>query len=192
MLRGDQALERLLQDRTVQTVLDVGTGTGHHAELMRRAGLDVTTIAIAGDADYVGDFLDYDGPPVDAIWACHVLEHCPDPGAFLRHCRRLLKPGGLLVVTVPPAKHNLVGGHVTLWNPGLLVYQLVLAGFDCSTARVASYDYNISALVHKGIALALAGLTHDEGDIERLAPYFPWPVHQNIDGRLPDVHWSCA
>jgi SAM-dependent methyltransferase len=41
------------------------------------------------------------GAAYDAITLRHVIEHVPDPVALLKHCRKLLKPGGLLVVVTP-------------------------------------------------------------------------------------------
>jgi SAM-dependent methyltransferase len=35
----------------------------------------------------------------DAVLSTQVLEHVAEPGAYLRECRRLLKPGGQLLVT---------------------------------------------------------------------------------------------
>lgn len=189
--RGRQALERLLQRPDITTVLDIGSGDGTHARLLREAGKTVTTISLQDGADYVGSFLGWPDPKTDfdAIWACHVLEHQVDPGAFLRECRRRLRPGGVLAVTVPPLKHSIVGGHVTLWNAGLLLYQLVLAGFDCSQARVGTYGYNISVLVANEPA-DLPALDCDAGDVARLARFFPVPVNEGFDGVMPDVNWT--
>ncbi len=190
-IRGGQALLRLLRMSSICTVLDVGSGVGDHALIMRKSGLDVKTVSLREPADFVGDFLTMRlRPQFDALWACHVLEHQVNPGLFLAECRDALKDGGYLFVTVPPAKHEIVGGHVTLWNAGLLLYQLILAGLDCRHAAVGTYGYNISVIVRKGDHLALPKLDNDCGDIERLAQWFPLPVAQGFDGELPDIGWQ--
>lgn len=188
MATAEQALERLLQETDLQVVVDIGSGDGYHATAMREAGRQVIAISLRPPADIVADYMETEVGPVDAIWAAHVLEHMPDVGAFLRKCHQDLRDGGLLVVTVPPLKHAIVGGHVSLWNEGLLLYRLVLAGFDCSQARVGVYGYNISVMVRKS-AITLPALAMDSGDIERLAEFFPVPVAQGFDGRLGSIRW---
>jgi SAM-dependent methyltransferase len=189
---GGQALVRLLVDYPdVATVLDIGSGTGAHATLMRAAGKHVTTVSLRQPADIVGNYLEQDWPqPFDAIWASAVLEHQPDPGLFLRRCRQNLRAGGVLAVTVPPSKNAIVGGHLTLWNSGLLLYQMIVAGFDCRAARVSGlYDsYSLSVIV-RNEAADLPPLAYDTGDIEALARFFPLPVVHGFDGRLPAVRW---
>ena len=192
ILRGEQALDRLLQYDDIKTVLDIGSGTGAHATALRNAGRQVTTISLQPPADVIGDFLRWENDRLfDAVWACHVLEHQADPGAFLRKCLDELRPGGVLAVTVPPLKHQIVGGHASLWNAGLLLYQLILAGFDCSDARVGTYGYNISVIVRKPIEpIRLPLLTQDCGDIFQLSPYFPAPLKEGFDGRLGNIRWT--
>ena len=184
-INADQALTKVL-GMAFDTVLDIGAGVGH-AEAFREAGKSVTTLNFSG-ADINGDYLKTSVPVHDCIWASHVLEHQTDPGAFLRKCFGELPYGGILAVTVPPLKHALVGGHVTLWNAGLLLYQLILAGFDCSKASVKTYGYNISVIVRKAPA-NLPALNHDFGDIQRLAPFFPFHVEHGDDGRITEVNW---
>lgn len=196
-VRGSEALWRLLECNDVRTVLDIGSGTGEQAAIMRAAGRKVITVSMEEPADHLGDFcgMVFD-EQFDAIWASHVLEHQPDVGFFLRCCFETLRDGGVLAITVPPIKHDIVGGHLTVWNAGLLLYNLIIAGFDCRTARVSPVyssgpgypPYNISVIVRK-VAAHLPALRFDSGDIERLAAFFPCPVKQGFDGRLAPIGW---
>ena len=79
------------------------------------------------------------------------MEHQINVNSFLEKIRKDLKEDGFLCITVPPAKHKMVGGHVTIWNPLLLIYNVVLAGFDCKNVAVKKYDYNISLFLRKKI-----------------------------------------
>lgn len=197
-LRGSEGLRRLMRLAGVRRVLDVGSGEGKHAAVLRGNGVEVVTLDIAPPADHVCNFMDFNADgDFDALWVCHVLEHQPNPNAFLRKCLSLLTRNGWLVVTVPPMKDNIVGGHVTLWNAGLLLYHLILAGFECRHARVGTYasgpgypPYNITAIVRRpDRPIALPALKMDNGDIETLAPFFPIPVWHGFDGRLSDIDW---
>jgi SAM-dependent methyltransferase len=197
-VRGSEALARLLQYRDVHRALDIGSGAGDHAKIMRSAGRQVITVSLEAPADHVCNYIGNReiGGGFDAIWASHVLEHQPDVGAFLRQCFRDLRSDGVLAVTVPPAKPEIVGGHLTTWNAGLLLYNLILAGFDCREARVSPVyssgpgypPYNISVIVRKRAA-ELPTLRMDAGDIERLRAFFPMPARQGFDGRLEAINW---
>lgn len=197
-VRGSEALARLMAYRDVHRVLDVGSGSGDHARIMRAAGMQVVTVSYESPADHVCDYVGNReiGGGFDAIWASHVLEHQPNVGAFLRQCFRDLRDDGVLAVTVPPAKPEIVGGHLTTWNAGLLLYNLIVAGFDCREASVSGcyssgpgyQPYNISVIVRKRPAV-LPQLRFDNGDIERLAQFFPCPVQQGFDGRLSEIRW---
>lgn len=182
-MNGDQALKACLK-LPVRKVLDLGSGPGHHAQIFRDHGKDVTTLDF-GNADICGDFNEVEVPYFDLIWCNHVLEHQPNVNLFLR---KVLDHCDYFAVTVPPAKHNIVGGHLTLWNAGLLLYNLILAGFDCSEAKVKSYGYNVSVIT-KTTRRPELSLKMDCGDIETLSPYFPISVEQGFDGQLAEVNW---
>jgi len=193
---ADQAFYKLVSDYSFDTVLDVGCGTCEHAFLFRKQGKKVTTISLSEPAEIIGDFMDIGLSMTefsyDCIWASHVLEHQRNPGDFLEHCFALLSDGGILAITVPPLKHEIVGGHVSLWNAGTLLYSLILAGFDCSSAAVKSYGYNISVIVRKQPYdfISDVRLNMDSGDIVTLAPYFPTKVGEGFDGRIKSVNWG--
>lgn len=125
----------------------------------------------------------------DAIWASHVLEHQPDKNRFVRKMFKDLKDDGWLFVLVPPMKAEVVGGHLNLFNCGYLLYTLIVGGFDCSEARVTKYGYNIVVYVRKK-GFKMPKLRMDEGDIETLAPYFPFEATQNFNGLHLEINWK--
>jgi len=172
---GDQALEKLLRDYEFETVLDIGSGRGAQAAAMREAGKKVTTLDCF-DEVATPDICAYypqqtDLEPQSVIWCCHTLEHQWNQGQFLDALYSDLKEDGVLAITVPPFR-QVVPGHITVWNAGLLLYNLVLANFDCSGAAVKTYGYNISVIVRKG--------RYSDGSrldtLNDLAEYFPVPL----------------
>ncbi len=185
---GDRTLEKLISQYDFATVLDLGCGGGKHSEILRAAGKKVTAIDLspAGNEAIKADYLQYEfGEQFDCVWCCHVLEHQLNVHMFLRKILRDLKNGGILAITVPPLKHQIVSGHMTLWNAGLLLYNLVCAGFDCSAVAIKTYGYNVSIITAKG---------HREvvhGGLPEIFKYFPkdrsW--HHGFDGRISSLNW---
>lgn len=93
-------------------VLDVGCGSGLFLNRLRAPegfGLDTSPRAAAvarevyGVEVVVGDLAraPFRATAFDLITMFHVLEHLPDPGAYVEAARRLLAPGGRLVVQTP-------------------------------------------------------------------------------------------
>lgn len=202
MIRAKAAMEKVIhlsregwmKKLLLPTLLDIGAGHKEHARLFQTEGFKVTTLDKHWDADIQGDFLDGYTGEWDFVWASHVLEHSHSPIEFLRQCWNNCTMGGFLAVTVPPLKHQIVGGHVTLWNEGLLLYNAVLAGWDCLHAMVYAEGYDISLVVQKSnndhLMLTLERLADDHGDIERLAPYFPIVVKEGFNGQLGRINWK--
>lgn len=196
-----ETLEKLIQDFDFSTVLDIGSGEGKHSDMLKNSGKKVTSIDF-GKSIYFekrsdnhtcifGDYYTYNfDKQFDAIWASHVLEHQPNPNLFLKKIFSDLKEGGVLAITVPPLKQEIVGGHVTLWNAGLLMYQLIMAGFDCCDISIKSYGYNISVILKKKSIMSYPDLSFDSGDIIKLKPYFPKGITEPFDGDIKELNWK--
>jgi SAM-dependent methyltransferase len=64
-----------------------------------------------------------------------ILEHLPDPGVCLSEVRRVVRPGGLVIVTVPAHRrlwspHDDLVGHERRYSSGELQASLSEAGLD--------------------------------------------------------------
>jgi SAM-dependent methyltransferase len=136
--------------------LEIGCGDGRDFAYIRASGqfADMACIELNPATDdphrMVGDFLCHEfNQRYDAILCSHVLEHSPNPGQFLAKIHELLNEGGILCINVPPLKHAITAGHLTLWNPGLLLLNLVRSGFDCKHAKIRVKGYNIAVVLVK-------------------------------------------
>ena len=189
-VRGEKILAELLK-RDFRTVLDVGAGALEHSRIFIDAGKIVDTCDFGTSNDvklrelttgvrkeYVGDFNELDFPEkYDVAWCSHVLDHQLNPNLFLRKLHSVVKEGGCIAIVVPPRKPFIVDGHVSLWNAGLLLYHLVLAGLDCSRdVWIRQYDCNIGIIVRKHSILPEffpSDLCMDTGDLQKLSKFFP-------------------
>jgi SAM-dependent methyltransferase len=193
------ALQNLLDKYSFETVLDIGCGAGAHSEIVLARGKKVTALDY-GESIYfkqnkkrmevlIGDFntMHFD-QQFDCVWASHILEHQLNAGLFLSKIFAVTKEGGVVCITVPPLQHEILGGHVSAWNAGLLLYNLVLAGFDCREARIRQYGYNISVIVSKTTA-KLPPLVYDNGDVERIAAFLPPGLKERFRGDIWQLNW---
>ena len=203
---GQLAMEKLVQDYDFETILDIGCGDGYASAFFTDHGKQVTANDYGKSVNFkdsaakevvIGDFCKIDfGKQFDAIWCAHCLEHQLNVQTFLERINQLLREGGVLAITVPPEKNTIVGGHVSIWNAGLVLYRLILAGFDCREASVLRYGYNISIIVKKKSISVLDKIVYDKGDIRTLSPYWPKDIkmrHKKFDdsfyGWIKKLNW---
>lgn len=187
--RATEALDLFVSLPIDGVVLDIGSEDGSHARFLESRGLRVFTLDAKHSADIMALWPTKIPRPIGAVWCSHTLEHSRNPGAFLDAIAEALPAEGWLAITVPPSKPEIVGGHLSIWNAGLLIYNLILAGFDCRDAKVKTYGYNISVIVRHRVAV-LPELRHDAGDVARLSSFFPLPVTDGFDGNIKEINWS--
>lgn len=200
---SSQALHKIIKDYKFETVLDIGSGAGAHSYILHNHKKKVTALDFGTsiyskkkgsnykNIEYLQiDFYEYKvNKKFDCIWASHVLEHQENPGLFIKKCMELAREDGIIAITVPPMSERVVGGHLTNWNPGILIYNLVVNGLDCSDAAILSYGYNISVIV-KNKRRDFVSLNYDFGDIDRLIKYFPSCIYkEGFNGNILEWNW---
>jgi len=152
-------------------ILDIGCGGGLLSEPMARLGAEVVGADAAArnipvarlHAEKMGLKIDYRvttaealaeaGETFDAVLNMEVVEHVPEPGAYLAACARLVRPGGLMVTSTINRNPKsflvaIVGAEqVMRWlprgthdwakfiTPAELKAMLEAAGLDCVDAK---------------------------------------------------------
>jgi ubiquinone/menaquinone biosynthesis C-methylase UbiE len=92
---GEGELVRVLREREPgarAVALDLDRGVVRQA-----AAREPSCLPVVGD----GQRLPLAGGAFDLVLCCETLEHLPDPAAALAEIRRVLRPGGALVASVP-------------------------------------------------------------------------------------------
>ena len=197
---GLHALLKLIADSDFESVIDIGSGDGHHKRCLEYFGKKVYSVDMRKDADYVGDFLEVEfDRQFDAVWCSHVLEHQRNVGLFLDKVYEILKPNGVLAIVVPTHDREvLISGHITSWSVPLLCYNLVMAGFDCSKASLLN-TYELSLIVKKSEAIHSDRMKNsifgsEEGNeslFGHIEKFFPFPADQGMKfGGVGGINWG--
>jgi 2-polyprenyl-3-methyl-5-hydroxy-6-metoxy-1,4-benzoquinol methylase len=165
-LREAFLLERVAQEseragRPLR-VLDVGCGEGHFAAALVRCGAEVVAVDVAGEplrrARAAHPDLDLrlmvpeaplslEDASFDVVWAGETIEHLADTSGWLSELRRVLRSGGLVLLSTPdhgPLSRLRLGlgrrafeahfdprsDHLRFYTRRVLVALLVDFGFD--------------------------------------------------------------
>lgn len=137
-------------------LLDVGCSSGAFLASARALGVDAegvelspeaaATARAAGFRVFTGRLEDarFADGAFDAIALIELIEHLSDPRALLAECRRILRPGGIVMATTPNgasltaralgARWEVfslagMGGHVSFFNPRSLALLAERTGF---------------------------------------------------------------
>ena len=192
-------------------LLDVGCGAGTYLARMRELGWDVHGVDLSLDAVRVAK--ERYGIPVevgmlpevrysegmfDVVTMNHVIEHVPDPLAYLAECRRILAHRGQLIIRTPNMvsfASRLFGKdwkaldpprHLVLFSPSTLRACVQRSGFcvvrERSYPYLASYNTQMSLFLRRqGHTRGLTDLSNTGslarflGQVERaLLPIWRW------------------
>lgn len=152
-------IERLQSLAPDGRLLDIGGGDGAFAAVAAAAGyrVEATEFSAAGAAQigqrvpsaavHVGELVELGLPDAafDVVTAWHSFEHMRDPFAALAEVRRILKPGGLLLMAVPNRHNRLMA----------LLYQL-LKGRPYPLFSLKSKEIHLYHFTPASLRLALA------------------------------------
>jgi SAM-dependent methyltransferase len=113
-LQEHVARYRFARDRAKGRILDVACGTGYGTAMLGAIGADVSLEALRYARRHPAGYLAADalrlpfGRVFDAVVSFETIEHLADPERFVAECARVLRPGGLLLVSTPNRE---------LWSP---------------------------------------------------------------------------
>ena len=146
--------------RTTDTVIEFGVGAGWNlAELKcaRRIGFDVSDFLEPAvrelGIEFVRAATALADNGADVVICHHMIEHTLNPAASLAEIRRVLKPGGRLLLHVPfekerryhhhnPAEPN---HHLFSWNAQTLGNLVTECGFKLESAGIGQFGYDRAA-----------------------------------------------
>ena len=131
---------------TTASVLDVGAGGVEYSALFpNRTTFDIDP---ARHPDIVGDAADmpFEDSSYEVIICSEVFEHLPDPQKVVGELRRVLKPGGLLVLTTRFAfpVHDAPGDYWRFTAYGL---QLLFKGWEIESLEAETGPFGTIAVL---------------------------------------------
>ena len=161
-----------LKENGIRVIWEVGSGNGNVAIPLRKSGIAVIGIeplrsgveglANNGFAAYWGTLEDLAFPDasIEAIGIFDVLEHLEQPEIVMTEIRRVLKPGGLLITTVPAnqwlfSDFDLSIGHFRRYSRKSLQKLLVQNGFSSNKIQYIFLALILPALILRTIPYKL-------------------------------------
>lgn len=183
-------------------LLEVGCGNGRQLERLVQAGWQaqgvdfdpaaVTQARSLGLEVRLGDIAeqDYADGSFDAVVASHVIEHVPEPAAFLRECRRILRPDGYLVLLTPNAAalgHRVFGSAWAGLDPPRHLYVFSGQALDRLAAEAG---FAVRSIRSRWLAAAGWSLASRlRADAARVDSFAPLPAG---GFRIPLKYWLLA
>lgn len=175
-------LDRFLGDRRALDILDVGCGTGYNLTVLARygraRGLDMSAEALdfcrrrgVNDVQlHDADELPFPEASFDLVTAFDVIEHITDDRAALREFRRVLRPGGLLLIYTPALpwlynEHDRIVHHKRRYLGNELSEKLIGADFRVEHLAYSNLFVLPLVLLARGLEKLRPGSRHQEMEL---------------------------
>lgn len=184
-LREKLLLDLFLSAEPGRRVLNVGAGQGSFTRLLEDRAYEVTSSDVTaatvgvlrgrvrGEA-LLADLTDlpFAEATFDAVVAGEVIEHIEDDQRALAEARRVLRPGGAVVLSVPAhpewfGASDRWAGHVRRYTSDGLARVIAEAGLEL--ARVTPWGFPVSALYHRALYDKRAAALAEERRERRIA-----------------------
>ncbi|MFM7321751.1 MAG: class I SAM-dependent methyltransferase [Armatimonadota bacterium] len=148
-------------------LLDMGCGTGGTLDILREfgepVGIDLEPMALAlcrerGHRRLVlgsGTALPFASNTFDGALALDVLEHIPDDAGAAREMARVLRPGGLAVVTVPAYRFLWSGHDVALFHQRRYVRTELRRVLEDAGLEIVWDGYTVTSLLPAAVLVRL-------------------------------------
>jgi 2-polyprenyl-3-methyl-5-hydroxy-6-metoxy-1,4-benzoquinol methylase len=157
LLRTRGLRERRGGGRRPMTFLDIGSNTGYNTEAARRLGceahgLETSDKAVAFARDeyprctfHLGEIVPFaqDGHAFDLIYCSEVIEHVPEPHAFVEAIAKLSHEGTLLFLTTPDTGHWKVPEDLMSWKEVIPVEHLRLYDQENLKQLLAMHGFKV-------------------------------------------------
>lgn len=195
------------------SVLDIGSGRGHFAKFVKGAyvGLDFNPAAIEqariDGIKVINDSIEEHVQRITSLYsvitAFQVAEHMSKPGEFLRTCLQALKPGGLLILSVPNedsfvglldnAVLNMPPHHISRWDDTVLlnigkIFDLSLVEMEHEMLSPIHFEPFITVVANTTVRAllnwkrsALVDLSVKQRMVNRLGNYLK-PLYRRVFG----------
>jgi SAM-dependent methyltransferase len=149
-------MSRRREPRTLR-FLDIGSNTGYNTEAARKLGCEAHgletnpgTIATARK-EFPGctfhemtiEQLAARGDLFDVVYCSEVLEHVPEPKAFIAAIAKVCAPGGTLFLTTPDSAHFRVPAEILEWKEVIPVQHLRLYDRGNLTALLSQHGFRV-------------------------------------------------
>lgn len=167
----------------VESALDIGCGTGFNAALLKKFAEKITGVESSDEAITFAEKVGISFPLIkgefplvvikeqyDLISLLDVLEHIDDERQAAQEIERLLKPGGIAVITVPAfpflwSEHDTLAHHKRRYTQRTLM-SLFAAETQCIIEKMSYYNFFLFLpIVTFRFMRRIIGLKKGESDI---------------------------